>query len=1042
MTLPELCIKRPVMTTLLMAALLIFGTLAYRTLPVSELPNVDFPTIQVTAQLPGASPETMASSVATPLEAQFSTIPGIDSMTSQSSLGSTRITLVFNLDRNIDAAAQDVQAALAATGRRLPPMPTPPSFRKVNPANSPVYFLALSSPTLPLATVNEYAETRLAQRISMVDGVAQVQVFGSGKFAVRIQVDPNKLSSRNIGIDELRKAIDQANSNMPVGSLEGPDKTTTIQTTGQLFDVDSYARQIITYRNGAPVRLGDIGTIRAGAENERQASWYNDARSVTLAIQRQPGANTIKVVDAIKDLLPGFQESLPASVKLDTIYDRTISIRASVNDVQFTLVLASALVVLVIFLFLRNLSATLIPSLALPLSVVGTFGVMYVFGFSLDNLSLMALTLSVGFVVDDAIVMLENIVRHIEKGEKPMAAAIKGAREIGFTIISMTISLAAVFIPVIFMGGILGRLLNEFAITVVSAIVVSGFVSLTLTPMMCSRFIKPHKEQKHGRIYRAVESVFDGMLKAYDVTLIWCLRHQVSVLVVFFATIGLTAWLYVIVPKDFLPAEDTGRLNVTTEGAQDASYENMVRHQAEVARILMDDPNIEGFMSQVGGGGSRRTSNAGQFVLKLKPKEERGGTDIREVVRDLRRKVNRVTGMSATINNPPAIRIGGRSSKAEYQYTLQGLDLDQLYEVAQKFQDALSHEPGFLDVGSDADISSPQLVVQIDRNKAATVGISAEQIEVALASAFGQQQVTTIFTPSDQYKVILEVAPEFSRDPTALSNLYIRSTGGNLVPLGAVTTITNGVGPLTINHQGQLPAVTVTFNLTPEMALGAAIDRIRQLEVELKKPASVSASFQGTAEAFQKSFQGLGLLLVLAMIVVYIVLGILYESFIHPLTILSGLPSAGVGALLTLIVFGESLNLFSFVGIIMLIGIVKKNAIMMIDFALTNQREEKATPVDAIYKACLVRFRPIMMTTFAAIMGTLPIALGHGAGAESRRPLGLAVVGGLILSQLLTLYITPVIYIYLDRFSAWVGRRTGGPAEEEASVPTPTRAAE
>ena len=1037
MTLPELCIKRPVMTTLLMAALLIFGTLAYRTLPVSELPNVDFPTIQVTAQLPGASPETMASSVATPLEAQFSTIPGVDSMTSQSSLGSTRITLVFNLDRNIDAAAQDVQAALAATGRRLPPMPTPPSFRKVNPANSSVYFLALSSATLPLATVNEYAETRLAQRISMVDGVAQVQVYGSGKFAVRIQVDPNKLSSRNIGIDELRKAIDQANSNMPVGSLEGPDKTTTIQTTGQLFDVDSYARQIITYRNGAPVRLGDIGSIRAGAENERQASWYNEARSVTLAIQRQPGANTIQVVDAIKALLPGFKETLPAAVKLDTIYDRTISIRASVNDVQFTLVLAATLVVLVIFLFLRNLSATLIPSLALPLSVVGTFGVMYAFGFSLDNLSLMALTLSVGFVVDDAIVMLENIVRHIEKGEKPMAAAIKGAREIGFTIISMTISLAAVFIPVIFMGGILGRLLNEFAITVVSAIVVSGFVSLTLTPMMCSRFIKPHKTENHGRFYRAVESVFDGMLKAYDVTLAWCLRHQFSVLLVFFGTIGLTAWLYIIVPKDFLPAEDTGRLNVTTEGAQDASYENMVRHQAEVARILMDDPNIEGFMSQVGGGGSRRTSNAGQFVLKLKPKEERGGKDIREVVRDLRRKVNRVTGMSATINNPPAIRIGGRSSKAEYQYTLQGLDLDQLYDVAQKFQEALSHEPGFLDVGSDADIASPQLVVQIDRDKAATVGISAEQIEVALASAFGQQQVTTIFTPSDQYKVILEVAPEFSRDPTALSNLYVRGTGGNLVPLGAVTTITNSVGPLTINHQGQLPAVTVTFNLNPEMSLGAAIDRIRQLEVELKKPASVSASFQGTAEAFQKSFEGLGLLLVLAMVVVYIVLGILYESFIHPLTILSGLPSAGVGALLTLILFGESLNLFSFVGIIMLIGIVKKNAIMMIDFALTNQREEKAAPIDAIYKACLVRFRPIMMTTFAAIMGTLPIALGHGAGAESRRPLGLAVVGGLILSQLLTLYITPVIYIYLDRFSSWIGRRSGSPAEEEAPAPRP-----
>ncbi len=1037
MNLPELCIKRPVMTTLLMAAILLFGIMAYRTLPVSELPNVEFPTIQVTASLPGASPETMASSVATPLEAQFSTIPGIDSMTSQSSLGATRITIVFNLDRNIDAAAQDVQAALAATGRRLPPMPSPPSFRKVNPANSPIFFMALSSATLPLSTVNEFAETRLAQRISMIDGVAQVQIYGSGKFAVRVQVDPGKVAARGIGIDELRKAIDQANSNMPVGSIEGPDKTTTIQTTGQLFDPEAYARQIIAYRNGAPVRIGDIGTVRAGGENERQASWFNDARAVVLAIQRQPGANTVKVVRDIKALLPGFQEQLPASLNLDIIYDRSVSIKASIDDVEFTLVLAAALVVMVIFVFLRNLSATLIPSLALPLSVVGTFAIMYLFGFSLNNLSLMALTLAVGFVVDDAIVMLENIVRHIERGEKPMAAAIKGSREIGFTIISMTLSLGAVFIPILFMGGILGRLLNEFAITVVAAIVVSGFVSLTLTPMMCSRYVRPHAAEKHGRFYRATEAMFDGMLKAYDVTLRICMRHQFLTLLSFFGTIALTAWLYVIVPKDFLPSEDTGRLNITTEGAQDASYENMVRHQMEIARILMNDPNIDGFMSQVGGGGSRRTSNAGQFVLKLKPKEEREIKEIRDLIRDLRRKMTRVTGMSATINNPPAIRIGGRSSKAEYQYTLQGLDLDQLYEMAQKFQEALAREPGFLDVGTDADIASPQLVVGIDRNKAATMGISAEQIETALASAFGQQQVTTIFTPSDQYKVILEVAPEFARDPSALSRLYVRGAGNTLVPLGAVTTIANSVGPLTINHQGQLPAVTVTFNLSPELALGSAIDRIRRLESELKKPASITASFQGTAQAFQKSFEGLGLLLVLAILVVYIVLGILYESFIHPLTILSGLPSAGVGALLTLMVFGETLNLFSFVGIIMLIGIVKKNAIMMIDFALTNQREEKAAPFDAIYKACLVRFRPIMMTTFAAIMGTLPIALGHGAGAEARRPLGLAVVGGLIVSQILTLYITPVIYLYLDRLSDRLMRRGNKPAEETSTTPAP-----
>jgi HAE1 family hydrophobic/amphiphilic exporter-1 len=1034
MTLPELCIRRPVMTTLLMAALLLFGTLAYRSLPVSELPNVDFPTIRVTASVPGASPETMASSVATPLEAEFSSIAGIDSMTSSSRLGSTTITLVFDLDRDIDAAAQDVQAALSSAARSLPPMPSPPNFRKVNPAASPVFFVAVSSPTLPLATVNEYAETRLAQRISMVSGVAEVDIFGASKFAVRVEVDPNKLASRNIGIDELRKSIDQSNSNMPVGQLDGPDKTTTLQTTGQLFDAASFAREIITYRNGAPVRLGDIGTVRTGLENERQSAWYGNSRAVILAVQRQPGSNTVKVVEAVKELLPGFRETLPASVNLDIIYDRTESIRASINDVQFTLVLAAALVVMVIFIFLRNMSATLIPSLALPLSIVGTFGIMYLFGFSLDNLSLMALTLCVGFVVDDAIVMLENIVRHMERGMKPMEAAIKGAREIGFTIISMTLSLAAVFIPVLFMGGVLGRLLNEFAVTVVAAIIVSGFVSLTLTPMMCSRFIKAHDTPHQGRFYQVTERGFNAMLRVYDLSLQWCLRHQFSVLMCFFATIFLTAWLYVIVPKDFLPSEDTGRLNITTEGAQDASYENMLRHQMALARLLENDPNIEGFLSRVGGG-SRRGSNEGQFVLRLKPKAERGGKDIRAVIQELRQKVRRVTGISARVNNPPAIRIGGRSSKAEYQYTLQGLDLDQLYDVAARLQDALSHEPGFLDVSSDADIASPQLVVTIDRNKASSVGVSAEQIELALASAFGEQRLTTIYTPSNQYKVILQVAPQFRQDPTALSRLYVRGTGGKLIPLGAVTTFTSSVGPLSINHQGQLPAVTVTFNLASSLPLGSAIDRIRQLEVELKKPAGVSASFAGTAEAFQKSFQGLGLLLIMAMLVVYIVLGILYESFIHPLTILSGLPSAGVGALITLMVFGETLNLFSFVGIIMLIGIVKKNAIMMIDFALTNQREEKAPPHEAIYNACLVRFRPIMMTTFAAIMGTLPIALGHGAGAESRRPLGLAVVGGLILSQLLTLYLTPVIYLYLDRAQTWLSRR--GKKADSPRIPAP-----
>ncbi len=738
MNLPELCIKRPVMTTLLMAALLVFGFAAYRQLPVSELPNVDFPTINVTAKLPGASPETMASSVATPLEQEFSTIDGIDSMVSQSSLGRTQVTITFKLDKDINVAAQDVQSALTTVLRKLPDLPSPPSFRKSNPSNAAIFYLALSSPTLPLSQVDEYAENRLAQRISMVPGVAEVSVHGAHKFAVRVQVNPDALASRNIGIDELRKAVDTANVNLPVGSFDGPHKTTTIQTTGQLFDPQSYAHQIIAYRNGAPVRLGELGRVIASTDNDKQAAWYDDGRSVILAIQRQPGANTIEVVDAIKELLPGFQQELPASVRLNVLYDRTDSIRASIDDVQFTLLLAAALVVMVIFLFLRNLSATIIPSLALPLSVVGTFGVMYFFGYSLDNLSLMALTLSVGFVVDDAIVMLENIVRHIEEGDKPMHAAIKGSREIGFTIISMTISLIAVFIPVLFMGGMLGRLLHEFAVTVCAAIAVSGLVSLTLTPMMCSRFVHHHDAAEHGSFYRATERAFNAALSGYDRTLSWCLRHHFTVLMVFLGTIVATGFLYVYVPKDFLPAEDTGRLIANTEASQDSSYDAMVRHQQELAQILLKDPNVDGFMSTVGSGGSRPSSNSGSLVIKLKPRDQRK-LDIGQVQQELRRKFSRVIGITAYIRNPPAIRVGGRVSKAEYQYTLQGLDLNELYDMADKMETALSHEPGFVDVNSDADIRSPQTIIQIDRNKAGSLGVTADQIETALSSAFGSQ---------------------------------------------------------------------------------------------------------------------------------------------------------------------------------------------------------------------------------------------------------------------------------------------------------------
>ncbi|MDH3242413.1 MAG: efflux RND transporter permease subunit [Alphaproteobacteria bacterium] len=1015
MSLPELCIHRPVMTSLLMVAITLFGGIAYFSLPVSELPNVDFPTISVTARLPGASPETMASSVATPLEKQFSTIDGIDSMTSSSSLGTTRITIQFALSKKIDVAAQDVQSAIGTAQRLLPAdMPSPPNYRKVNPANSSIYYMALSSPTLPLSTVDEYAQTNLAQRISMVQGVAQVQVFGTQKYAVRVQVDPDSLAMRNIGIDELRQAISKSNVNLPVGSFEGPDKSVTIQSTGQLFDASAYARQIVAYRNGAPVRLGELGRVVNGVENNKVASWFNNSRAVVLAVQRQPGTNTIEVVDGIKALIPVFRQQLPASVDLDVIYDRTESIRASIHDVQFTLVLAAVLVVLVIFLFLRNLSATVIPSLALPISVIGTFAVMYLLGFSLDNLSLMALTLSVGFVVDDAIVMLENIVRYVEKGLTAWEAAKRGAREIGFTIISMTLSLAAVFIPVMFMGGIVGRLLNQFAITVCAAIFVSGFVSLTLTPMLCSRFIKPEHGRRHGVVYMAVERTFDGMRDLYGRSLAWSMARPRLVLASFLLTIAAKAYLYVVVPKDFIPSADIGSIIASTEGAQDTSFESMVRHQRQVAAIVLADPNVDGLMSSVGAGGPRTAGNSGTLVIRLKPRSERK-LSADEVIGQLRRKVGRVAGIKVFLQNRPVIRVGGRLSKAEYQYTLQSLDLEELYRTADGMQRALAREQGFRDVTSDMDIRSPQLIVEIDRNRAATLGLSADQIEGALASAYGSQRVTTIYTPSNQYEVILEVAPRFQHDPSALSHLYLRSTNGALVPLTAVVMTRRGVGPLTVNHQGQLPAVTISFNLDRGMTLGAAVDGIERLKRQLKVPGSVTASFQGTAQAFRASFAGLGILLILAMLVVYLVLGILYESFVHPLTILSGLPSAGLGALLTLIVFDQTLNLYSFVGVIMLIGIVKKNAIMMIDFALSYRRDQGSTAHEAIYQACLVRFRPIMMTTMAALAGTMPIAVGYGDGGEARAPLGLAVVGGLLVSQFITLYLTPVVFVYLDK---------------------------
>jgi hydrophobic/amphiphilic exporter-1 (mainly G- bacteria), HAE1 family len=1040
MNLSETCIRRPVLTTLLTASLIVFGAFAYRLLPVAALPAVDFPTIQITAQFPGASAETMAASVASPIERQLSTIAGISSMSSSSALGISQITIQFDLGRNIDGAALDVQTALATAARLLPvEMTIPPSFRKVNPGDFPVLYVSLRSDTMPLSAVDEYAETVLAPQISQLPGVAQVLVYGAQKFAVRVQVNPVEAAVRNISLEDVRDVVAKANSSTPVGTLTGPKQSLTLTATGAIEHAADYRDVVVAYRNGAPVKLNQIAHVIDSVENDKIATWFNDARAVVLAIQRQPDANTVEVVDLVRDKLPLMRAQVPPSVQMEPLFDRSISIRAAVSDVQETLAIAITLVIMVIFLFLRKVSATIIPALAVPVSLIGTCAAMYAFGFSINNMTLLALTLSVGFVVDDAIVMLENIVRHIEGGMRPFEAALKGSREIGFTIVSITFSLIAVFIPVLLMGGMVGRVFREFAVSISVAIIVSGFVSLTLTPMLCARVLNSHHSgEKQNFVLGAFERLFTLMLRTYEWTLDRVLKAKSIMLMVTLTTFVGTIVLYVVVPKGFFPTEDTGYVIGITEGATDVSFPALSKLQRQVAAIVRADPAVAYVNSTVGAGGPNTVGNSGRMLVALKPRKERDS--LSKITARLRKDANVVAGISIFFQPIQNINLGGKLSKSQYQYTLQSNDTATLYRLAPELRDKIAQIPGLLDVTTDLYVKNPQVTIEVDREKAAVYGVTVDQVRQELYNAFGVRQVATIYTPVNYYQVILETAPEYQVGPDDLARVYLKSTNGTVVPLSAVTRFEATVGPLQVNHQGQQPAVTISFNLQPGFSLGQAVDAIQNLEREERLPATITTGFQGTAQVFQDSLRGQGILILAAIFAAYVVLGILYESFIHPITIISGLPSAGIGAILTLMLFRMDLSVIAMIGIVMLVGIVKKNAIMMIDFAIERRRVGLSAEA-AIREAATLRFRPIMMTTFAAIFGSLPIALGTGAGAELRQPLGVAVVGGLCLSQLLTLYITPVIYVYLDRFDRMLKRRLEPQLEEVPEVP-PAVAAE